>query len=310
MLNLCVRPSYVAAVVLAGLVAPGDALAGPRRVLVLPFSGEVSGAADGAGRLTQVVVRAAGLTGDEVIGGQATFEDAATLAGCADRSADCLGRVAAALHADGLVIGTISASADGSQVALEVQIFADGTTQTRTVTLEAGDIDAMVDQLARQAPGLFLGDAPAPQEPPPPPVEPEATPPPAPAAPPRAAPRDDGGFRLGRVGALPWLVLGSGVALAGAGVGFLVLAGNRQDQVDAFDPHTVADFQKLVELEDQGVRYNRIGNGLLIAGGVAAITGAVLVVLEGRAHPGSTSVSVAPVPLPGGLAVSLAVRTW
>jgi hypothetical protein len=296
------------------VIPTGSAMAdsGKDRVLVLPLGGSVPGAADGAERLTRVVARAAGLTGGDVVLGHATFADAATAVGCSEETAPCLEQLAVALNADQVVIGRIEPGADGG-ITIELKLFAEGEVRERSIPLPAGDMGSYIAGLARQAPPLFVPGGEPPPEQGPDPVEPSPDPnlgsslgsesgrgetPPPPE-----------GFGA-RVGAVPWMVAGAGAVLAGAGGAFLYLAKDRQDQVDSAEPSMVSDFEQLVELEDEGERYTKIGNGLAIAGGAVFAAGIALVVWRGMSgdSPSEPPATVSFGPLPGGGAA--AALTW
>ncbi|HEU5056908.1 MAG TPA: hypothetical protein VFU21_10305 [Kofleriaceae bacterium] len=285
-----------AAVLLAGGVARAD----EPRVLVLPFSGSVPNAPDGTTRLTQVVARAAGLTGAEVVMGQATFADAAALAGCSEETPDCFKLLADSLRVDEVVIGDVTPTADGGSVTITLKHFQQGSVDEKSLTVSAGSIDEMVKRVAREVPRLMVpgGDT---SEPPPdriPTTAPEREPVDA-----RPAPVDRDDDRPGRVGAMPWFLMGTGVALAAAGGGFLYAARKKQDDVDGAPIHDADDFERLVDLEDKGERYQRIGQGLLIGGGVLVAGGVVWALVRRASGSGEASeptMALDAAPLEGG----------
>lgn len=296
----------------AGLVAVATALlgAGPAaadepRVLVLPFSGSVPNAPNGTARLTQVVARAAGLTGAEVVIGQATFADAAALAGCSEETPACFKQVADSLRVDEVVIGAVAPTPDGGSVTITLKHYQGGEIREKSLTVSAGSIDDMVKRVAREVPRLMVsGDETS--EPPPDRI-PATSPEQRPSEP---APQRDtgGGARRGRIGLLPWVVMGAGVALAGAGGGFLYVAKKRQDEVDGAPIHDADDFDRLVDLEDQGDRYTKIGQGLLIGGGVVLAGGVVWALYRrasGADREPEPAMALDASPLEGGVAFSL-----
>jgi hypothetical protein len=307
------RAAFLAVVV--SFVLPASARADDKRILVLPFSGSVPGTPDGPARLTKVVARAAGLTGGDVVMGQATFADATTLVGCSTETADCFAQLAASMGVQEVVIGDVQPVPGGTDVAITMKFFQNGEVRDASLKLPAGDMDKLVARRAREASKLFVPDG---EEAPPPPAEP---PPPAPAPTPAptpltsAPPRDDGGGARHGIGVLPWVLVGSGVVLAGAGGAFLYLGGKRQDDVDGAPIHDADDFDRLVELEDEGDRYFKIGTGLAIAGGAVMATGAVLAIVRRMRDHGDgggeqeSAVSVGVVPAGDGLGVGLSWRT-
>jgi hypothetical protein len=289
----------VAAAVLlgGGAVARAD----EPRVLVLPFSGSVPNAPDGATRLTQVVARAAGLTGADVVVGQATFADAAALAGCSEETPECFKLVADSLRVDEVVIGDVSPTADGGSVTITLKHFQQGAVAEKSLTVSAGSIDEMVKRVAREVPRLMVAGGEG-SEPPPDRI-PSTTPERAPVGPnPAPVERDD--HRPGRIGVLPWVLMGSGVALAAAGGGFLFAAKKKQDDADGAPIHDADDFERLVDIEDKGARYTRIGQGLLIGGGVVVAGGVVWALVRrasGSSEPSEPAMALDVAPRGDGL---------
>lgn len=283
------------------LTAPREARADELRVLVLPFTGEVPGAADGADRFTKVTARAAGLTGATVVEGQASFDDAATLAGCSEQTAECLGQIAAALRADKVVLGHVSASADGKSVIVALKVFESGALSEKTLTFPQEGIDKLVQRMAREASNLFV-----PGEEPPPHVEEPA---PAPAAAPAPAPPPVEREEPSRGRVLPWIVLGAGAALGATGGVFFYLGRDRQKQVDRAPTSDVDDFERLVELEDEGERYTLLGVGLMAAGGAAIAAGVVLFLIGGGDDDDASATALAPLAVDGGVGLSFTWRT-
>jgi hypothetical protein len=290
--------------VLVGLMIASTAAAEQRHVLVFELTGTVpNDPGDALSRLTHVVARAAGLTEAEVAIGQVTFEDTAALAGCSSTDAACLTEIAAALRVDDVVLGTVEPAADGATVAVALTAFINGVTTARTFTLSAASVDAMVAELARDAPALFLGTSelppvePTPDPKPDPKGEPTPAPTPLVVAPP---PAREGGFRAGQTSTISWVVAGAGLALAGTGAAFLMMASSRQDEVDDASLDTVQDFERVSALEDEGKRFTLIGNGLLIGGGAAFAIGSVLILYQGMKQDDESPsrVTVAPVLLP------------
>lgn len=333
------RRVVLAACLTAAVAAPGTAGAESKKVLVLPFEGELEPGApeDGLEQLTAVVARSSGLTGAEVNIGQASFSDTATLVGCSAADADCLGKVAASLRVDQVVIGVVESSggagsgdagsgdagaAEPATVTVKLKLFRDGKVAARTLELPAPSFSAVLEGVARDAPALFVaapepGPGTNPEEgPEPKPDNKKPTPPPGPgpsAAPPPASPdprvqpvapppRDDARFDVRRVHLAAWIAGGAGIALAGGGAVLLTMAHDRQQKVDGAPTSTADDLEHLQDLEDEGQRFTRIGDALLIGGGALVAVGGTLAVLQGLKVLGGeeTAVSVAPVPLRGG----------
>ena len=296
-----------AALVVAG--GGGPARADEPRVLVLPFSGSVPDAPDGTARLTQVVARAAGLTGATVVIGQATFADAAALAGCSDETPQCFGQLAESLRVDEVVIGEVKPAADHRSVTITLKHFQEGRIDEKSLTLSAGSIDDLVKRLAREVPRLLVsgGETSEPAADPVPSAAPEQ---PVDRPPQEPAGGDRG--RRSRIGLLPWVVMGTGAALAGAGGAFLYAAKKKQDAVDAAPIHDADDFDRLAALEDKGDRYTRIGRGLLIGGGVIVAGGVAWALVrrasgsDGGSEP---TMALEATPLDGGVGFAFS-RAW
>jgi len=295
------------AIVAAILASGGLARADEARVLVLPFSGSVPNAPDGTQRLTQVVARAAGLTGAEVVIGQATFADAAALAGCSEETPDCFKQLADSLKVNEVVIGDVSPTPDGGSVTITLKHFQNGEINEKSLTISTGSIDDMVKRVAREVPRLMVSGGETSETPPDriPTTEPQQQP----AAPP--PPEQDRGHP-GRIGLVPWVLMGTGVALAGAGGGFLFMAKKKQDDVDAAPVHDADDFERLVDLEDKGDRDTKIGQGLLIGGGALLATGVVWALVRrasGSDESTEPSLAVDAAALDGGFGFALS-RAW
>lgn len=304
------RRSIRLAVIATALVAAaGPARADEPRVLVLPFSGSVPNAPDGPARLTQVVARAAGLTGAEVVMGQATFADAAALAGCSEETPQCFKQLADSLRVNEVVIGDVSPTADGASVVITLKHFQGGEIHEKSLTVSAGAMDDMVKRVAREVPRLMVEGGETSETPP------DRIPTSEPQRPVEREPapvESDRGGGGGRVGALPWVLMGTGVALAGAGGGFLFMAKKKQDDVDAAPIHDGDDFERLVDLEDKGERYTKIGQGLLIGGGALVATGVVWALVRkasGSDEPSEMAVTLDAVPLERGVGFAFS-RAW
>jgi hypothetical protein len=312
----------IALLVTAAIAASGAGSAGaepPAKVLVLPFDGDLDrvtswGRAppDGLERLTAVVARSAGITGAEVSTGQASYADTADLMGCGTVASECLSKIAEGLGVDQVVTGAVEASDDGRRVTVSLRFYKDGEVHEKTLEIASPSFEAVVQGLARDAPDLFVG---APERAP----EREPEPEPAPAANPRPEPipatalappppvERDTGFGAGRVGVLAWSVAGLGVAAAGGGAVFLWMARDRQQQVDGAPTASAADLDRLEGIEEEGERFTRFGNALLIGGSAALVVGSALIVYQGLANGGRdrSSLAVAPALVPGGAGINL-----
>jgi hypothetical protein len=103
-------------------------------------------------------------------------------------------------------------------------------------------------------------------------------------------------------------VLGGGVAAAGLGMIFLSVASSRQGDIDDAPTDSLADLQRLEDLESSAKRNKLIGASLLVVGLAGTVVGGVLVYREGSRTPADRPrVKVSPMFMRhgGGLAVSL-----
>jgi hypothetical protein len=292
-------------VLLVVALAPGAAHAEQKKVLVLPFSGDLpaNAPADGLARLTAVVARSGGITGAEVNVGQASFADTATLVGCSTENAECLGKVAEALGVDQVVTGTVEVTGDGDTVVVELKLFKDQGVVEKSLELPAPSFAAVIEGLARDVPALFVSERDPEPEP-----EPAPEPEPEPIAPPITEPPSirDTAESSGGIGAAPWIVGAVGLAALGGGGALLYLARDRQDQVDSAPTASAADLDRLEELEDEGEQFTLAGNALLIGGGVAIAAAATLAVIRGLSGGDDDGgVALAPMALPGGAGIHL-----
>jgi len=112
---------------------------------------------------------------------------------------------------------------------------------------------------------------------------------------------------------IPWTVFGGGLALAGAGVGLQVWAGQQMKTYDAFVDDrctgncTPAQLADVAYLKDGAEQKTVAGVSLMVVGGAAVVSGAVMVYLNrGRTVYPETMPKVTP--LDGGAAVSWSRR--
>jgi len=228
------------------------------------------------------------------------LEDAAGLLECAPKNDDCLVSVAKSLKADRLVFGTIEARDDGTLRITLTRFDVDGKQrERRTFEVSGRAADELGDSLVAAAGPMF---GLARQEPIV--IDEDDHPPPPPETP-----------RVGGKLSLPTYVIGgAGLAAIGAGVGFLLSAQSLRSTIDSAPTATVEDLQHLKQLEDTGVLRTRIGNVLVIAGGVALAYGVVRGVMEKRSSESASpprrpgALTIHPVPIAGGAAVVMTVH--
>ena len=94
-----------------------------------------------------------------------------------------------------------------------------------------------------------------------------------------------------------------GGALVLAGVALWGLAASTQGDIDAAPTATVADLERLVELEADADRYASLGNGLVVGGGLAVVAAGVWILWH-RQHE-RAGVRVTPALAPGSATVTL-----
>ena len=309
--------SMLAAATLVALASPSAFAEGG--VLVVPLAGELSGdLADAPDRLTEVLLEAANEAGIEALRAEVSRAELAAIAGCPADDPACLLQVADTLGASKVLVGEVAPADGDATVRVSLTVVATGAEPTtHEIALRAASTDALAAELLPIARAIITGqplpgaatadvddDAKTDTDGPGQPDETSS----AGAVLTSTSPADDrGGFDLSRVRGYSWGIAGGGVALATVGAIFLGIADGKQADVDDAATDTVADLEALADLEADGKRYNRLGNGMLIAGGAAAIVGAVLIIKQARTPRDSSAVSIAPVPMNGGAGV---VFTW
>lgn len=292
---IVLRLTAVALVVLATrAVAAADE---PGQILILPFTSSTEMTAD-AEVLAQVMTRTATALGHEAISAQASRADVAVLSGCPPDDNACYETVAETVGVDRVVFGSVE-SAPGGGLEVTMILVEPGTEpRRRTAVVAAGGRQALESEFGAHARALLTGEPPPQDEQ----LQVDLTPP-APVTAPGP------GFSFGRVEPYSWAITGGGLALIGVGSLLLVSAADKQDQVDSAPTDTVADLERLRDLEDSGRSRTRWGNVALIAGGVAAVTGIALVIKQGSASPDEPpAASVAPTSIAGGFGLSITVR--
>lgn len=228
--------------------------------------------AGASGRLTAALVS---LSGPEMTS-RAPLDDVLALAGCGEAEGDCLAQALEVLQVGRVVHGEITATGPG-RVRVRLRVLRPSQpARERTLDLRGDDLDALEVPFREQA-GRFLRDPDAPPPRPPAPVrKPRPLPPP---------PAPEAGFSAARVRPLTWTATGAGVGLAALGGVLLLVASDKQGQIDAAPTATVEDLEALAELEDSGRAYARWGTGLVVVGAVVATVGAAFLYKQGREAP-------------------------
>ncbi|HEU0031601.1 MAG TPA: hypothetical protein VFQ53_13270 [Kofleriaceae bacterium] len=258
------------------LVLSLPALAGPRKVLVLPLDGTADPGT--RGKLTKSVQKLARVLDGQVKPGDTTFSDTAAVVGCDPATPSCSEDVRSMLQVDELVYGT--ATKDGDKVTVVVRRKIKGTSGPRelSVTMAAQDPAERVEPSLLP---LFSGAAePGTQSETVTPPTPTDTTTPTPtgdtttptdttvtAAPDgQVTATTDGDSKLKRNLSI--------AAIGGGGVVFLIglslwsSKSSLQDEIDNHPTDTLADFQDLKDLESKASSRAWLGN-LFVLGGLA-----------------------------------------
>jgi hypothetical protein len=233
---------------------------------------------------------------------QTSLEDTMAIVGCSERSASCLTRVARALEVDYIVYGSAAPGDAPGTFEVTVVVARRGREQPpveHRFTVQSTEPATAESAFTEAAPAGILRK-----------TEATSNTREQPVAPPAAAPSSAGNrsltFDLDRVEQSSWIVAGTGGALFGAGVVFWLLASSSQGEINSHTVDTVADFDRLVELEDRTRNRATIGNVLVITGTGVAITGIVLAVRQGLVREES-AITVTPTASGDSVGISLSI---
>jgi hypothetical protein len=267
----------------------------PAQVLVIPLTGELDGdLADAPESFTELVANALAERGSDVVTAKAQGSDISGIAGCSAESSDCFREVAETIGVQAVVFGSVRTDDDGKTIVTLTHVGLETDLRSRDFDVESTTTDDASEEL-RPKIDDFLANRPVetdePVEPPPV-VEPE----PAPESP---------GFDFGRVKTHSWATLGGGAAAMVLGAIFYSVASSKQSEVDEAPTETGEDIQRLMDLESSGKRYTTLGNVFMIGGGIAAVVGGVLVVMQARSKPTErpTAIGVAPTAAGDGMTI-------
>ncbi|MEO8704067.1 MAG: hypothetical protein ABI867_28710 [Kofleriaceae bacterium] len=271
------------------------AVAGPRKVLVLPLDGNVEPAT--RARLTATVQKLARVVDGQVKPGDTNFADAAAAVGCDPSTPSCAETVRTTLSVDEVVYGTATAS--NGQITVVVRRKTKvGPPREVTATISEQDPPERIEATVLP---LFTGTTPVVQDPPvvqePPTPTPAPTPAPAPVTPPPREPTSHNralGF-AGVAGGGAMVLIG--LALWRGKVGI-------QNDIDDHPTNTRDDFKDLQRLEDKAGSRATFGNLMMVGGLALAGVGGWLLWRDREQH----RLQVTPTPIEGGVAVILTVR--
>ena len=293
------RTALAIALSSAALLAPARAGAD---TLVFPVEG-----ADSASnaRLTRALV--AGADSEKPRLADTPLGEAASLLECNASDRACLDSMAQAMEASALL--TASVRPTGAKLAAHITFHRRGQAPvTRDVELPS-EPEAAASLLERNVRALLRGEGPV--------VEAAEAPPIAPASSEArsdagvvgaAGPESPPGFSFQRVPLWSWGIAGSGLVLVGVGAVFAVKANGLESDVESAPRETVADFEHLKNLEDEGDSATALSNVLLIGGGLAVLVGGALIVWQGispTAEERGRALTLSPAALRGGAGLVL-----
>ena len=261
------------------------AIAGPRRVLVLPLDGNADPTTRGMLNASLQKLAKAGAEGALVTVGDATFEETAAAVGCAANDAKCAQQVRTTLGVDELIYGTATTDANGgTTVTLRRASTTDDPPRETTASVARGDGPDKADAALGPAFGQtgVIGDPPPP--PPPPPEEP--------VGPPVDNTRRNIGIACATGGGVVFLI----------GIALWTNASNKQDQIDSAPTGNAQQLVALRDLEDQAQRSAITGDILVVAGLAVGGYGAWLLY---KNHKEKQSVVVTPTASTTGAGVSI-----
>ncbi len=292
--------------------APGipSAAAGDlSRIVIVPLTGDALGdLAQVPERFTATLADAAREMGASVEVMKTSRKEMIGLMDCASETPECLQKILGGFDVDALVLGDVRRTGGKATLIVTLTLVRKGVDPAqRSYVLVSSNTDELVNELSAIAPSFFAGEEPPSGDDTPVVDDPVIDP----IVDPVVGPVDETGFSLRRAKTSSWVITGGGLALVGAGVAFLVTAAGRQGEVDAAPDATLGDIERLRDLNDSAERLELVGNALLITGGLVAVAGLSLAIIQGRSRPRDTQPSVMVTPLSargGGLAITVQWR--
>lgn len=267
------------------LALVASAIAGPRRVLVLPLDGNADPTTRGMLNASLQKNAKAGAQGATVTVGDATFEETAAAVGCTPSDAACAQQVRTTLGVDELVYGTATTDPNGATTVVlrRASVAADPPTEM-TASVARGDGPDKADA----ALGPAFGNPTVTGEPPPPPPPP----PDRPVGPPADHTRRNIGIACATGGGVVFLI----------GVALWANASSKQDQIDSAPTQTAQQLVALRDLEDKAQSYAIAGDLLVVAGLALGGYGAWVLYKDHKEQPKAV---VVPTATPTGAGVSI-----
>jgi len=272
---------------------------GSSEVLIIPLSGKVRGKLRKAPkRFTQTLAKLAESSGTRTMSARVAKSDITTLVGCSEESNACYAEVAATLGVNELVFGKVKKGKNGKLEVTLTRVHPNSAkkTRTRTFVVSGRNMKTAEKEFGTEA-EKFLAEKVV--------ETPEPTPPPVTTQPPAKKP----GFSFSRVKGYTWGITIGGVASFLVGGALLSLASSKQSDVDDAAADSVADLERLRDLESSGKTLSAFGNSMLIVGAAASLAGAYLIYTQGSAKPEEKrTISVGPTARGRGVAFSLSGR--
>ncbi len=234
-------------IILVALVA--TAMAGPRRVLVLPLDGNADPGTRAKLNISIHKLATESAEGAVVTMGDATFDETAAAVGCDPGTPKCAISVRTTLGVDELVYGTVTNDPSGqTTIVIRHSSVTSNPPREDTATLPAGEA---AEQAEAQLAPLFGVTVTEPV------AEPARLPPPPPPP-----PRDTSRRNIG-------------IACASGGGVFIIIGlalwaseSSKQDEIDNAPTQTISQLKHLQDLEDKAQTYAVVGD-LMMLGGLA-----------------------------------------
>lgn len=272
---------------LALLASP--ALAGKRKVLVLPLDGNAP--AETRAKLSASFQKMARVLDGEVQSGNTSLDDTATAIGCDPTEPACLENVRTTLGVDELVYGT--ADEDGGTIVVVAKRYQKGK-EPRALTVRQPASEPP-NKIEPQLLPVFSNDPPPPANNTTPPTTTEPIVPVTPDAP-------EGRSKRGRNIAIG-VTVGGGVLVL-LGLALWQQASDLQSDIDKAMPADQADIDDLKATEDKASNRAWAGNAFVVVGLGVAGYGAYRLWKWSK----NSSVTVTPTPTEGGAAVFVGGR--
>jgi hypothetical protein len=234
----------LSAVIVVALGA--TAVAGPKRVLVLPLDGNADPATRAKLNISVQKLAKQSAEGAVVSIGDATFDETAAAVGCDATAPKCAISVRTTLGVDELIYGTVTNDPSGqTTIVIRRSSVTSNPPREGTATLPGGE---PAERAETQLAPLFGVTV----------TEPVSEPPPPPPPPP--PPRDNSRRNIG-------------IACASGGGVFIIIGlalwaseSSKQDEINDAPTQTISQLRHLQDLEDKAQTYALVGDAMLLGG--------------------------------------------